>query len=274
MDFIEVRNLEGSKEFEKKVKNVLNTERSTLFTLGKGLVKEPIEVFLVSEIKPFVEKEFIDIEKLRILARYLILEELPVIHAITILDKIIISDGNNVLGSLVHAYLHALMYLKIDPYHYVDNYMELRFHREELVSYLVHNLRREIIGEGLKLVEKTYLYLLSSLKHYVIYKYAISKGVREAVSRDVDLVEEWINQVIKERGFYVEERIKINTYMAVIEKLGLEIELPKKVRDEYIIEETKRILSKPVKLRNYREPNEVLKKAVEIALIELKREKL
>ena len=209
-----VHNHGTSDKFVSEVKKFLSTNTEAIESL---MNEEEIEIHLIPNLLKFVDKEFVDIEKIRIISHYMIEEELHFIKGISIFDKILVEEGPHYQLSIIHALCHSILLEKVDPYHFVENYLALKYHREDIALKLIKFVKGDMMPEALKLFEKFYVNLLSVLKHFNTYNHQIENGVLNFLRKEVRCIIDYATSLhpSEKKKIYI-----ITPHLALVSKLN------------------------------------------------------
>ena len=248
-----VNNIGANKEFFKRVSTYVESDKDFFEKAVLKFLEEDLEIFTVSNIKDFVEREFVDIEKIRIYARQLIREELPYIKAISLFDKVIVEEHENFALSIRHASLHGLFSTLGELTHSTENHLALTFYRENIVSSLLKVSRRSDIPTEIKMVENTYLAILSGLKHFIIYDYLIDIGFSSHLKREVELINKFYNKDLP-----TIQKLKFLSTIAALEMNHHNPKTALEAVEESLIEILEEQMSSVLKHKNLRKRIEAL----------------
>ena len=170
--------------------------------INRILAGQHVDIFLVKNLESFIDREFVDIEKVRIVAHYMVMEEPNFIRAISIFDKIVVEEGENYSVSLPHAVGHSVLLEGGDKFHYVENYLALKIFREDIALKLIKFVEGPNMDLAIKLYELFYVSLISAAKHFPLYKlYEKTQnrtflkeelGLYEKLFRELKSAEKWV----------------------------------------------------------------------------------
>ncbi len=229
---MKVHNRSSKSDFYTKVLDFVDKNREYFDRVTGNFLEEGIEIYIVDNMREFVEYEFRDIEKLRIFGRQLIREELPYINAIAIFDKIIVEEHDNFELSIKHAVVHGVFETIGEINHSTENHLALKFYRELIVRSLIKLSKGQNISEELKKVENTYLALLSGLKHRVVYGYLKTLGYTKILDQE----QKFIENIFRERDVFGVEKLKLLVALSALEYHHYPTRIEFSETDEAIIE--------------------------------------
>ncbi|MGQ4891802.1 MAG: hypothetical protein ACP6IP_04845 [Candidatus Njordarchaeia archaeon] len=179
---IKVENINASQDYKKKIISFIEQNREVIGRIVKG---GHFEIFLVDNLEEFIDREFVDIEKVRIVAHYMVKEEPKFIRAISIFDKIVLEETEYYQVSLPHAIAHSVLLENGDRFHYVENYLALKFFREDIALRLIKFVAGSEMDLAIKLYELFYITIMSALKHISLHELYVKNDLRELLNDEV-----------------------------------------------------------------------------------------
>ena len=205
-----------------------------------------MDIFLVKDLESFIDREFVDIEKVRIVAHYMVMEEPNFIRAISIFDKIVVEEGEHYRISLPHAIAHSVMLESADKFHYVENYLALKILREDIALKLIKFVEGSNMDLAIKLYELFYVNLISAAKHLTLYRLYEETQNQAFLEKEVELYKGLFRELKSAEKWEIIKNIPFVAMLTEMKILDFDALTQFKAFRDYIdvVEKTKEHLSK------------------------------